>query len=153
MQFVILIIFGIIWLIGSGISNLNSNNKRWVSFEEKRDEKYKDRTIDLLKSLFDRNKDIIEIFEKKITTDPPQTSYYRRHYSHQDYYIENIIRDCVNEICLAENEHSIWPDSQYLSDWITTAPSKWIALANQIEKVFRDKQKQLKDQEEVVRTK
>jgi hypothetical protein len=47
--------------------------------------------IDMSLTLEERNKDIIEIHLKKIST-----GYWR------PYYIDNCVRDCINEIAIAE---------------------------------------------------
>ncbi len=132
MTWVVLIIAGIIWLIvkgSKGVSSISSTNQKNQSFLNRRDEKYKDRVIDTSKSLFDRNTDIIKQFELKVTG--ASTSY-------RYYETDNITRDCINEIALAENKMSVSPDHKYLSQWIGNAPAEWSALAKQIKSSLDD---------------
>ncbi len=141
-EILILIVIGIIWLFAKasdGVSGVGSTVKKKLQFNEERDKKYKERNIDLSKSLFDRNIDIIKNFERKITSSGNSYSFR----SYRDHYIENETRDCINEICLAENRNDIRPLSKYLSTWITSAPREWAELAKQIEKVFNDRKTEL----------
>src|SRR5437868_1279708 len=95
-EILILILVGIGWVfvkIVEGVSSTQSSYKKQKELEEERAIKFKDRLIDRSKNLFERNKDIVERFEKRLDA----TSY-------RSYYIENETRDCINEICLAENE-------------------------------------------------
>lgn len=141
MQWVILIIIGIVWLFSkasSGVSNAGSSLKNKQLFNDERNKKYKDRLVDTSKSLFERNKDIIKDFENKITNND-----YRSYRSYRNYYIENETRDCINEICLAEGRMDIKPSSNYLSSWINTAPKDWAELAKQIEQVFNSRKQKL----------
>lgn len=89
---------------------------------------------DTWKTLFDRNFAIIKNYSKKIGT----TSY-------KPYYIENLTRDCINEICIAENKISIQPGSRYLRDWKKTASIEWSTLASKIESYFQKTKQQLNE--------
>lgn len=129
-----LIIIGIIWVVFANQTKSVSNNGDTS--------KYKDRVVDKTKSLFERNGDIIEFFENQIKDDEHQV--YR---SYQNHYIENTVRDCINEICLAEQRFDVKPTSSYLSTWRTRAPKEWIELSKEIEHVFslrKEKISQLK---------
>lgn len=136
-QIVILIIIGLIWVMYKvfvGISNSVSvaNNNKNVQY--RRNDKFGDRQIDISKNLFDRNLDIIQKFSEKIEAD-----------AYRSYYIENLTRDCINEICLAENKISIQPGSRFLRDWKNTASSEWASLALQIENYFQKTKQLLKE--------
>ena len=136
-QIVILVIIGIIWVIYKafeGISNSVSEAKNNIKVQAKRNEKFGDRQIDISKNLFERNLDIIQKFSGKIEAA-----------TYSFYYIENLTRDCINEICLAENKVSIQPGHRYLSTWKNTASSEWATLASQIENYFRKTNQQLKE--------
>jgi len=139
-QIVILVIIGIIWIIFKifeGISNSVSKAKNDRKVQEERNAKFGNRKINISKSLFDRNLDIIKKFSEKIEDS-----------SYRSYYIENLTRDCINEICLAENKISIKPGSKYLRDWKNTASSEWTALASQIEKYFQEEKQKLQEEKQ-----
>ncbi len=141
MQWVILIIIGIVWVISKaseGASNVSASIEKKRTFNDERNRKYKERFIDPSKSLFQRNQDIISAFESKITNHD-----YRSYRSYTNYYIENETRDCINEICLAEGRMDIQPSSAYLSNWISSAPKEWVELARQIEQVFSNRKQKL----------
>lgn len=137
MQWVILIVIGIGWLIikaFEGASDTAASYKKKQDFKREKDEKYKDRVIDTSKDLFERNRDIISKFEDKISSS-----------SYRYYYLENETRDCINEICIAEGRSDIQPSYKYLSNWRTSAPKEWVELSQKIEKVFSDRQKALRE--------
>jgi len=138
-QVVILIIIGIIYLIFKafeGVSDTVSGIKDNKKLQDERNKKFGERIIDHSKSLFDRNLDIIKKFADKIDPD-----------SYRSYYIENMTRDCINEICLAENNISTQPGYSYLSTWKNTANSEWANLANQIENYFEKYKQKLKEEQ------
>lgn len=151
----VLIGIGIIWVIikvFEGISDagvsLNARMQSKQSFKTQRNEKYEGRIVDINESLFNRNLDIIKKFEKKIEAHPSEShSYSRRYRSYSSpgtYHIENLTRDCINEIALAEDKFEVSPGTAYLSSWKTSAPTKdWVDLATQIENHFRETQKEL----------
>ncbi len=137
-QIAVLIIIGIIYLIFKafeGASNVASSVQNNKKLQEERGQKFGDRVIDTTKSLFDRNVDIIKKYAEKIDPD-----------SYRSYYIENLTRDCINEICLAENNTAIQPGYSYLSRWKDNASSEWIALANQIEEYFEKAKRKHKEE-------
>ena len=139
MQWFILFLIFIFWIIGKsaeGISNINSANKSRLALEKERLEKYGERKIDLSKNIFDRNKDIIEKFKENISND-----------SHEYYYIDNRTRDCINEICIAEEKYSIRPGYEYLSNWKNKAPEEWRDLSSQIKEIFLDQQEKVQADE------
>jgi restriction system protein len=134
-QALILILIGIIWIIFKiiqGISNSASESNKNRIIQNKRNEIYGTRVIDSSKSLFERNIDIIHKFAGKIETD-----------SSQWYYIENLTRDCINDICLAENKASIRPGHSYLSTWKNGVSTEWLQLANQLQEYFNKTKGQL----------
>lgn len=150
MQWVIIIGAGIIWLIVSiingasdAVGNVKLQKINKDKFNNSRMEKYPNRIIDASKNIFDRNQDIIDNFIIKVVAYPKENSYYSRRYSYQNYYFDNLTRDCLNEICLAENNFSVYPDTSYLSDWIKSAPVEWVKLSEKIKKIFEEKQEKL----------
>lgn len=137
-QILILIIIGIIYITVKafeGVSDVIYSTQNNKKLQEEYVKKFGNREIDTSKSLFDRNLDIISKYAKKIDPD-----------SYRVYYIENLTRDCINEICLAENKTSIQPGSSYLSNWKNNISGEWITLANQIEDYF-EKAKQKYNEE------
>src|SRR5579859_511741 len=147
----ILVGIGVIWLIWKGIegasnatSSINAKVQDKQAFKTQRSQKYENRIIDVSKGLFDRNSDIIEKFEMRVEAHPSQTHSYSRRYrsysSTSSYHIENLTRDCINEIALAENNFSVSPGALYLSNWKSNAPKDWALLATQIEERLRTKQ-------------
>ncbi len=144
------IVIIIIFIIIGAFSGTSSKKSTYAdhSFNELRKKKYQARHIDNSKNLFDRNSDIIDEFKNKILSEPPT-----HHWSHRSYYIDNITRDCLNEICLAENYKVAYPGSRYLSDWKPTAPALWQTLADKIKQTFTERQEKLKTDEEWLRRK
>jgi len=137
-QIVILIIIGIIYLIFKafeGVSDAVSSAQNNKKLQKEHNEKFGNREIDTSKSLFDRNIDIIKEYAEKI--DPE---------SYRSYYLENLTRDCINEICLAENKTSIQPGYAYLSSWKSNASSEWVTLASQIEDYFEKAKRKHKEE-------
>lgn len=137
---VILLLFGVGWVILQiieGVSTASSNttyrNNAKKAFEAEKDFEYPNRIIDTSKSLLDRNWDIIEKHLQNVST---ASSKYRY------YHLDNITRDCINAICLAEGENSIFPGSVYLADWKMNASAEWVELADQIKELFSNKEKQ-----------
>jgi|GEM_PF-2877236 len=124
----LLIIIGLVYFvikvfafIVDAFSSVENHNK----LQTMRDSKYRARSIDNSKSLFDRNLDIIRSHGEKISA-----------HSYHSFYIENLTRDCLNEICLAENQIYLQPGSKYLRDWKNTASKEWLQLSSQIEHYF-----------------
>lgn len=120
---VILMLSVMIWLTYYSIKTIQKVDSRKLLSESN-------------KSLFKRNADIIEKYKNKITI-------FSIHY----YYIDNETRDCINEICLAENKQGISPGSTYLSSWRDSAPSQWVELSDQIKETFLKKQRDLEELE------
>ena len=147
MQWIILIIIGFLilffWLIliviGS-ISNIIQGRKNKNEFEIKRNFRYSDRVIDTTKDLYDRNIDIIEKHLKDVSISSSRYKY---------YYIDNMTRDCINDICLAEGKDDIKPSNTYLSNWKTRAPHDWQQLSSYIEKLFSDRKIQLETDQKI----
>lgn len=141
MQWIIIIVIGVIWLVSKLSTKSVSNTTSLYTSN-----KYKDRHIDTSKTLFERNYDIIKEFENKIT----DTGY--SSYRHRNYEIENTVRDCINDICLAEGKVSIRPASSYLSSWKSGAPSDYVELSNQIESSFLKRKSRLNEIEKDIST-
>lgn len=126
-MFFVIIVLVLIWfLFFSWPSKSTSINKKNTS-------KYNDRVINNSLSLYDRNIDIINSFSKDINA-----------VNYGYYYIENLTRDCINEICLAENVVFNEPWHKYLRDWIYQADPEWKQLAIDIEEFFNKREKELK---------
>lgn len=154
MGYAVLVGIAIIWLIMKGFegasnvaSNLSAGVKEKEDFKKRRNEKYLGHVVDTTRNLFERNFDIIKQFEKKVEAHPSESYSYGRRYRHHtspgSYHIDNLTRDCINEIALAEDSYGTSPGSAYLSGWKPTAPKEWAELATQIEGHFRGIQKEL----------
>ncbi|MDP2691917.1 MAG: restriction endonuclease [bacterium] len=133
----VVIIIWIISAISEGISSISASNSKRNSFDSERAKKFPGRIIDKTKNIFDRNKDIIDKYAKRSET---YGSFY--------YKEDNKIRDCINEICLAEGMYGIHPGSKYLKDWKYAAPLEWVKLSEEIRKAFLDRENELKNAEE-----
>jgi hypothetical protein len=143
-QIIILVVIGIGWVIFKifeGVSSTGSAISENSKLQAERSKKFGNRNIDLNKTLFDRNIDVIEKFADTIEPD-----------GYRSYYLENLVRDCLNEICLAENTNSLKPGYDYLSTWKSRASEEWKQLAAQIEKYFAEKKRQLKELQEKIST-
>lgn len=132
----ILIVVGIFWLF-STISEEIQKSKNKAEYKKKLDEKYKDRTIDYSKSLEERNEDIIKNHLKKLSAG-----------YHRSYYIENSVRDCIQEIAESERKLDIAPNYSYLSTWERTAPPDWLKLKDSLLSRFRFYHQELEGKEE-----
>lgn len=155
-QIAILIILGIIWVIVEickGISSTATEIQQNKRFEEERKAKFGIREIDTSKSIFDRNLDIIENFAKKIEIDRFSSYHYRYRSHYRSNPIDNLIRDCINEICLAENNPSILQDYSYLSSWEKTVSNEWITLSSQIKNYFEHTKDELKKEIQIKKIK
>lgn len=142
MSWLIIGLVVVVWII-SQISDAFSSSatqaQKKRELEAERD-KYRDREIDTSQSLFERNIDVIEKFEQAITS----------YSGYRSYYIENETRDCINEICLAENRLDLRPAYSYLSNWRSTAPQDWVELSRQIEEVFRTRKQNVEELEKKI---
>ncbi len=142
LQILILIVIGIIWgfvKISESVSTGSRAIQDSKKFDEERLKKFGDRKVDSTQSLFERNNDIIEKHKKDISTSSSRYRY---------YYIDNMTRDCINEICLAEGQSKIRPNYTYLSTWKMNAPKEWKDLSLQIERLFTSRQNEMKEIEE-----
>jgi predicted PurR-regulated permease PerM len=99
-------ILGVLWQVIkffiSLFSQYSADQEEKKKIETERVNKFADRVIDTSLGLFERNKDIIEKHLKRIST---SSSNYRY------YYIDNMTRDCINDICLAEGNHKNRPNN------------------------------------------
>lgn len=136
------LIYKIIEWISDSISESRGNQSSKKFTQKQREIKYWNREINKSDSLFDRNFDIIQDFACKIDA-----------HARRPYYIENLTRDCINEICLAENKLSIQPGYSYLSSWKPTAGSERQTLATQIESYFNKVKWEIREIEEKVNKK
>lgn len=140
MNWLIVVVVIVIYII-SKISDGSQNKEKDKKIEEERS-KYKDRVLNLELSLYERNSDIIEEFKNKIST----AHFYDR------YYLDNLVRDTLNEICLAENQIKFRPNYAYLSSWELNAPKDWVELSRKIKDDFRNRLDELKKDEEELNT-
>lgn len=137
-KIVIIVILGIIFAIVSVWSSINSSLEEYEKFQNERNKKYRDRKIDVSKSLFDRNLDIIQDYALKIGIGNCSS-------------IQELTHDCLREICLAENTRYCRPNVYGdLSSWKKTATLEWGNLASNIEDHFQkakklEKEKQAKE--------
>lgn len=129
-----------IWLLVKIVEFFSGNSSKASTNIDR--SKYTDRHIDPNKTLFERNGDIIGKFKSQITN---------RTYTYNSHYIENETRDCINEICLAENKLNIRPGYTYLSTWRLNAPDDWVKLSRQIEQLFEERRLHIQKIEEDVR--
>ncbi len=135
----ILLIIGV-WRIISSIVDSVTASARAANTEREKlrkiNEKYPDRSVDRNKTLEERNEDIIQERIKVLSTT-----------SHRSYYIENSVRDCIQEIAEAERQFPIAPNYSYLSEWQKSAPPDWLRLKDSLLVRFRAHYKQLQDTE------
>ena len=96
--------------------------------EAERRTKYGNRTINTNLSLFERNQDIIQNHLNKLTSG-----------YHRAYYIENSVRDCIDEIAHAEGHFSMAPGYEYLSNWSNRASGDYLRLKNTLLEKFKDR--------------
>ena len=136
---IVLIVLIIGW-ISDVFSQWDKGKKEKQNFENRRNQKYANRNTDINLILFDRNLDIIEQFAVSI----------RNSHSYNQYYMQNQVRDCLNEICLAENRADLAPQHDYLSVWRNKANPEWLLLSNQIQEVFENRKNQLNRLEEKI---
>jgi restriction system protein len=130
LQITILVLIILIWVIFKifeGISNSVDGFKNNQNLKKIRNEKFGNRKIDYSLSLFQRNLDIISKYTDSIK---PSIKDY--------YYIDNLTRDCINDICIAENKYDIKPGYKYLSKWKDTIDKEWLQLAEEIQKHFKN---------------
>jgi hypothetical protein len=73
--------------------------------------------IDTTKTIEERNRNVIESHVKKLTAG-----------YHDRYYIENSVRDCIQEIALAERNVSMAPNYAYLAAWSKKATPEYQTL-------------------------
>src|SRR3989344_2051373 len=130
------LILGIIvigWII-SAISETASNTARNQQRKKELEQKWSHRQIDRSKNLFDRNQDIIDKHLNKISVG------YQR-----SYYIENIVRDCVQDIAEAEGMPNLGPNHQYLSQWTSSANQEYKDLSQQLLTSFENHKQKLEN--------
>ncbi len=142
---IIVAVIGIpIWIISKIVEyfqGLNDQKNRENNRKEEVQNKYSklvdkfgERNIEEGLSLENRNEDIIKAHLKKLSAG------YQR-----SYYIENSVRDCIDDIASAEKNYKMAPGSSYLSDWSNKANEEYLGLKDVLLKRFRDK-KELLDQ-------
>lgn len=152
MQFVLVIlIIGIIVIVWITTSISEAATKAASDRKNKQElqQKWSHRKVDQDKNLLERNEDIIDKHLSKITL----RQGHRRDY----YYIDNAVRDCIQDIAEAEGNPKLGPGSQYLSRWTpSTASYKQLStyLVNRFNKQKNDlgrvetEKKQEKDKEQ-----
>ena len=130
------LVWGIIKFIFSIFDTAKTNRVESEKMTKEREGKFAGREVDVTLGLFERNEDIIEKYKKKIVTSSSSRGY-------RYYYIDNMTRDCINDICLAEGKYDIKPGHSYLSTWKSIAPEEWKDLSIKIESIFKTKEKEL----------
>jgi restriction system protein len=143
----VIVVFFIGWIIVKAIegistatSSITGYGKDKQTFNAQRLAKYPNRVVDTTKGLFERNRDIIENFERIIKIKPKGNSH---SFGSGKYYLDNLTIDCINEICLAENNFRVYPGKVYLPDWSKKAPSDWLKLSQDIKSIFVKRNEQL----------
>ncbi len=130
----ILFIIGfVIWAITVVISDFYSKREESKKIKSEFNKKYPNRITNKDLSLFERNKDIIDKYLRGVIN------------SNHSYYIDNITRDCLNDICIAEKRGDIRPNTSYLSTWKNNAPEEWRELSMQIKNIFLSKKEKLEE--------
>jgi len=140
MQFVLaILIIGILsigWLISTVQDSVATSQKNKKKLDDVKD-KWKGRTFDKSKTLGERNGDIILKHIGRL-----RGGYQR------SYYVENCVRDCIQDITEAEGNLAMSPNYSYLSTWQLKATPEYLELSKTLERLFKDKwQKLTKDQE------
>src|SRR5580765_2674570 len=133
----ILFLIGVVWFIGWIISSVQEGARKRQRNAERTQElksKWGNRALDKTKSLKERNEDIVQNHLKKLSAG-----------YHRPYYIDNSVRDCIQEIADAEGYPSAGPGYQYLSSWILKAGPTWKTLAESLRKRFSSRHRQLED--------
>lgn len=138
MMYIVIIIGVILWAI-SAFSDSANEQKRKQEELNRIKQKWGNREVDEDLTLEERNEDIINTHLDKI-----RTGYQRW------YYIENSVRDCIQDIAEAEGRLDIAPNYQYLSNWKANAPDDWKALASQLEILFQKRKDTLESIEKEV---
>lgn len=147
MGWIIVIIIGGIWWFFSN-SNGSSSTTNKLKFYQDRTDKYVGRVTNKELSLFDRNLDIIESFVANVNTSEGSYSYRTNRY--ENSYIDNITRDCINDICVAENNVNVYPDTVSLITWKMKAPAEWKVLAELIHKKLSERRAELVEKEKAI---
>lgn len=140
MQIAILLLIGVIMLIGWAVSSIQDgleNSRRKKERLGKLKEKWGDRQVDSSKNLEERNEDIIQKHLKQV-----RGGYQR------PYYVENSVRDCIQEIAEAENNLDAAPNYEYLSNWTQRAIPEYLELKESLLKRFHKKQEEVEVREE-----
>ncbi|MCX6781587.1 MAG: restriction endonuclease [Candidatus Magasanikbacteria bacterium] len=134
---ILLLVVGIpIWIIAKIAEyflNQKSTKEKNILKQDEIKEKFGDRVIDKGLSLEKRNDDIIQEHIEKL----------RAGY-HRSYYIENSVRDCIDEIATAEGYFQMAPGHEYLSNWTSRANAEYLNLKDSLLKRFRARYDQLR---------
>lgn len=138
---ILLIVVGIpIWVFVKIIEFFQETKEKSERIAKKKkelDEKFKGRIADKTKSLEARNEDIIQEHLNKL-----DTGY------HRYYYIENSVRDCIDDIANAEGDYGMAPGYEYLSNWVNRANSSYLQLKDSLIERFKNNYEELKSKEE-----
>lgn len=136
----LLIFFGFfIWII-SKIADYLSNRNQQLQKQLSIVNKFGNRHLDKSRSLEERNEDIIQNHLTKISA-----------CYHSSYYIENSVRDCINDIANAEGDFNMAPGFEYLSTWESKARGDYLHLRDILLQRFKDKYSFLQQQEDDIR--
>jgi hypothetical protein len=120
----LLVVFGIIWAIGK----LIGGSKKPAKLFQPADNKNSASNI-FMESLLEKHSTIIQKYSDSIQ--------YRSNASW--HYVDDKVRDCLNELLSSEGKTSIAPNNNYLSRWERNAPEPYKRLASEMKQQFRQK--------------
>lgn len=87
-------------------------------------------------TLLERNQEIIKSFYEKIV-----------YKSWQNYYVDNLVRDCLNVIAEKEGDKRSAPGYRYLSSWKSSALPEYRELADYIHQIYSKRYRERKDEQ------
>ena len=129
------------WSIVSFLFGLFGKSKNREDLTKDNEGDWNHKTVDKSKSLEERNKGIIQKHIRKLNAN----SYQNR------YYIENSIRDCIQEITESEGDSEMSPNYEWLSQWETRANPEYLELKDSLlerfNKHYKDVQKKTEEKQ------
>lgn len=87
-------------------------------------------------NLRERNREIISGHFHKLRYSPGE----------RGYYVDNAVRDCINEIAKNERQAGSAPGYKYLSDWERYAHGEYKNLAGELRELFKKRHQELKEE-------
>lgn len=120
-------LFAFVGWIANEISKASAKRRRAVEFRQAAKKKFGNRNINRQKSLEARNEDIIQGHIAKL-----------QHGYQRSYYIENAVRDCIQDIAQAEGNLAMAPNYKYLSRWVNGATPEYRSLSEALLTRFRE---------------